>query len=51
MKCGEMEFEGDGLVRLSMCDGPVETVKYMCVNIWYMLDCVVGLAEIHFLDI
>ena len=34
-----------------MCDGPVETVKYMCVNIWYMLDCVFGLAEIHFLGI
>ena len=29
----------------------METVKYMWVNIWCMLDWVVGLAEIQFLDI
>ena len=38
-------------VRLSMYDSPVETVKYMCVNIWCMLDWIVGLAEIQFLGI
>ena len=49
MKCGEIPFEGGGggvgwrgacenPVRLSMCDGPMETVKYMCVSIWCMLD-------------
>ena len=25
-------------VELSMCDGPIETVKYILVNILYMLD-------------
>ena len=51
---GRWRLRGRGLwksLRLSMCDGPMATVKYMCVNIWYMLDCVVGLAEIHFLGI
>ena len=41
-KFGEMHFEGGGAcenpTRLSMYDGPMETVKYMCVNIWCMLD-------------
>ena len=41
VKCGEMLFEGGGAcenpVRLSMYDGPMETVKYRCVNIWCML--------------
>ena len=32
-----------------MDDGPMETVKYMWVNIWCMLEWIVGLAEIHFL--
>ena len=47
VKCGEMLFEGGGgggwgrgacenPVRLSMYDGPMETVKYRCVNIWCM---------------
>ena len=31
-----------------MYDGPVETVKYMWVNIWCMRHWIVGLAEIHF---
>ena len=39
----------ENLVRLSMDDGPMETVKYMWVNIWCMLEWIVGLAEIHFL--
>ena len=34
-----------------MYDSPVETVKYMCMNIWCMLDWIVGLAEIQFLGI
>ena len=38
-------------VRLSMYDRPMETVKYMCVNIRCMLDWFAGLAEIHFLKI
>ena len=37
--------------RLSMYDRPMETVKYMCVNIRCMLDWFAGLAEIHFLKI
>ena len=40
-------------VRLSMHDGPMETVKYAWVNIWCMLDWIVGFchktAEIHFI--
>ena len=32
-----------------MDDGLMETVKYMWVNIWCMLEWIVGLAEIHFL--
>ena len=42
VKCGEMLLKGGGAcenpVRLSMYDGPMETVKYMCVNIWCMPD-------------
>ena len=34
-----------------MYHGPMETVKCIWVNIWCMLDWVVGLAEIHFLGI
>ena len=50
------ELEGGGVVkilyaRLSMYDRPMETVKYMCVNIRCMLDWFAGLAEIHFLKI
>ena len=40
-------------VRLSMYDGPVETVEYMWMNIPCMLDWIIGFgqktAEIHFL--
>ena len=32
-------------VRLSMYDSPMETAKYMCENIWCMLDWIVALAE------
>ena len=55
VKYGKTLFEGGGAcenpVRHSMYDGPMETVKYMYVNIWCMLDQIVGLAEIHFLGI
>ena len=37
VKFGEMPFEGGGAcenpMRLSMYDGPMETVKCMCMNI------------------
>ena len=40
-------------VRLSMYNGPMETVECMWVNIWCMLDWIIGFghktAEIHFL--
>ena len=55
MKCGKTPFKEGGVcenpVRLSMCDDPMQTVKYMCVNIWCMLDCIVRLAEIQFLGL
>ena len=55
MKCGKTPFEEGGVcenpVRLSMCHGPMQTVKYMCVNIWCMLDWIVGLTEIHLLGL
>ena len=38
-------------LRLSMYDGPMETAKYKCVNIWCILDWIVRLREIHFLGI
>ena len=42
MKCREASFEGEGFcenpVGLSMYDGPMETVEYIWVNIWCMLD-------------
>ena len=31
-----------------MYDCPMETFKQMWVNIWCMLDWIVGLAETHF---
>ena len=38
-----------------MNDGPMETVEYMWINIWCMLDWITGFchktAEIHFLRI
>ena len=46
--------EGGGKipVRLPMNDGAMETVEYMWVDIWCMLDWIIGLchktAEIHF---
>ena len=59
MKCRETPFLGEGAcenpVGLSRYDGPVETVEYMLVNIWCMLDWIVGFcyktAEIYFLGI
>ena len=41
----------ENAMRLSIYDGPIEILKYMWVNIWCMLDWVIGLAEMHFLDI
>ena len=42
-------------VRFSLNDGPMETIEYMWVNIWCMLDWIIGFchktAEIHFLSI
>ena len=42
-------------VRLSMNDGAVETVEYMRVDIWCMLDWIIGLccktAEKHFYEL
>ena len=42
-------------IGLFMYDGPKETVEYMWVNIWRMLDWLDGFchktAEIHFLGI
>ena len=42
-------------VTFSLNDGPMETVEYMWVNIWCMLDWIIGFchktAEIHFLGI
>ena len=29
-------------VGLSMYDGPMETVEYIWVNIWCILDCIIG---------
>ena len=41
--------------EFSLNDGPMETVEYMWVNIWCMLDWIIGFclktAEIHFLGI
>ena len=38
-----------------MYDGSIETVKYIWVNFWYMIDWIVGfcykVAEIHFFGI
>ena len=33
---------GENFVRLSIYAGPMETVKYTWVNIWSMLDWIVG---------
>ena len=45
MKCKETLFEGKGVrenpVGLSIYDGPMETVEYIWLNIWCMLDAVV----------
>ena len=50
VKCGKTPSEEGGVfenpLRLSICDGPMQTVKYMCVNIWCTLDCIVGLAQL-----
>ena len=46
----------EGLLKsmeLSMCDGPMETVKYILMDIWCMLDWIFqqNSSEIHFLCI
>ena len=58
MLCGKMwgtPFEEreayENLLRISIYDGTMETVKYVRVNIWCTLVWNVGLAEIHFLVI
>ena len=42
-------------VRLPMNNGAIETVEYMWVNIWCMLDWIIGFChkttEMHFLGI
>ena len=42
-------------VRFSLNDCPMETVEYMWVNIWCMLDWTIGfchkISEVHFLGI
>ena len=56
---GVMWWRGWGVcespVRFSLNDGPMETVEYMLVNIWCMLDWIIGfcykIAEIYFLGI
>ena len=39
--CGKTLFEGEvaceNPIRLTMYDGPVETVEYICVNTWCMI--------------
>ena len=52
----ECKREGRGVceisVRLSMNNGTMETVKYIRVDIWCMLDWIIGLChkteDIHF---
>ena len=57
MVCGILRDGGvcENSVRFSLNDGPMETVEYMWVNIWGMLDCIIGFchktAEIHFFGI
>ena len=51
-KCGKMGWPSHGKrkknfvinnsVRLSMCDCPIETDKYIWVNIWYILDWILS---------
>ena len=55
VKCGERPLEGGVCeipVRLPMNDGAMETVECMWVDIWCMLDWIIGLchktAEMHF---
>ena len=55
VKCGEGPLErglGEIPVRLPMNDGAMETVEYMWMEIWCMLDWVRGLchktAQMHF---
>ena len=56
MKCGETPFEGESLVKIlwdSLCITVLmENVEYIWVNIWCMLDWIVGFChkteEIHF---
>ena len=37
---GKKNFFINNSVGLSMCDGPIETVKYIWVNIGCILDCI-----------
>ena len=55
VKCGEIPFQGwacENPVKLSMCDGPIETIEYIW---WRFGGCMIALchktAEIHFLCI
>ena len=47
-KCGKMEWPAkekifiNNSVRLSMCDSPIETVKYIWLNFWCMLDWILS---------
>ena len=53
-KCGEAPFQGERAcenpVTLSVYDGLMELLN-TGVNIWWMLDWIVRLADIHFLGI
>ena len=58
VKSGETLLEAEKhikLVILSLCDGPMESVEYMWVNIWCMLNWIIGLChkatKIHFFGI
>ena len=58
LRCGErpLEFRGSGVYEtpliLPMKDGAMKTVECMWVDIWCMLDWIIGLchktAEMHF---
>ena len=48
LKCGERPLEGEVCeipVRPSMNDGAMETVECIWVDIWCMLDWVIGLCH------
>ena len=59
LKCVKRPLEEGSVceipVRLSMKDGAMETVEHMRVDIWCMLDWIIGLccktAEMHFYEL